>query len=327
MDPAPPRLVDAGLDAGESMRVLFKDVFGHEMTPGLWHWKYGPGRGQGVGLVDHGRMVAHFGGMTRRVSYLGQPALACQVCDVMVAPAARSSLSRSGPIQRVSAAFLEQHVGDGRAHRVGFGFPNHRAFKVGERLGLYAAVDEVVQASWVADPLALSGSGLRVGDPGPAALTARPSVADRLWAAMRRDLPDSILGVRDAAWLNDRYLSHPVRHYVVTVVRGRWLRRPLGLIVTRQVDGVLELLDLLGPVQSFETLIRCAREKAATLGCSHVRAWITQSHARLFPLAPGSGADVVPIQVTVPANVHTPGPSPQSQRDRWFLMGGDADFT
>jgi hypothetical protein len=30
--------------------------------------------------------------------------------------------------------------------------------------------------------------------------------------------------------------------------------------------------------------------------------------------------------ITVPANVHTPGPV-EDLKDRWFLLAGDADFT
>ena len=155
-----------------AMRDLFRRIFGHEMSREHWQWKYGEGRGVGVALAREGRLVAHFAGLSRRVLRFGAPALAWQIGDVMVAPDANRALVRSGPLQKVSTTFIENEVGWGRSHRFGFGFPNERAFKVAERLGLYTAVDSVVRICWPARA---------APDPEPDS-----AGAGRRWALLRR---------------------------------------------------------------------------------------------------------------------------------------------
>ena len=99
----------------------------------------------------------------------------------------------------------------------------------------------------------------------------------------------------------------------------------------RLLPHAVELVDLLGQPRHFPRLLRHARRTAATLGRDRVEAWITASHKGWLKNAdPEPGADdsavVEPINVSVPANVHTPGYEPARLQGRWFLMGGDTDF-
>src|SRR5690606_30842030 len=99
-------------------------------------WKYADGRGSAVGLWSGGRLIAHYGGLERRVVADGQTVTTVQVCDVMVAPDARAALARRGALHQVTASFMESAVGDGRRFLFGYGFPTTRAFAVAEKLGL-----------------------------------------------------------------------------------------------------------------------------------------------------------------------------------------------
>ena len=143
---------------------------------------------------------------------------------------------------------------------------------------------------------------------------------------MAADFAQQIIGVRDADWLRYRYLSHPVLRYEVLLVRSRWLRRPLGIAVLRLHEQHLEVLDFVGPTAAWPALVAVARARAARGGLGRVDAWITQSQLHhVAGIAPDAFA-VAPLNITVPANIHTPGPVDEV-RERWLLLAGDADFT
>ena len=306
------------------MRELFAEVFGHEMSHPHWAWKYA--NGHALALLRDGRMVAHYGGLTRPVSYLGRPALACQVCDVMVRKSANTALARRGPLYQVAAAFLESQIGHGLPHLLGYGFPNRRAFLVAQRLGLYGEVDRIVRLDWTAlhnDP----ADGLRCSELGDPLAPADRRALDRLWRRMAAGLRDAIVPVRDARWLEHRYLRHPQPRYELLLVRRRWTRRLVGALVLRRHEQHLELLDLIGAPAQFGTLITVARQRAAAAGLERVECWITASQQQRLAHIDPPALTISETEIVVPANMHTAGPGVDALRGRWFLMSGDADFT
>jgi hypothetical protein len=320
------RLVDIGPAHASAMRQLFADVFRHEMSPEHWHWKYGDGRGRGIALMRGERMLAHYGGVTRRVLCRGEPVLASQSCDVMVDRRGQSGLVRHGPMSQVASTFLESQLGWGQPHRLGFGFPSDRAFGAAERLGLYAAVDAVTRASW---PPAQRRGGevaveLRAADLAPGG--RHRAAVDVLWAGMAESLRDAVVCVRDADWLHHRYFSRPGVAYEAFYLRRRWTRRPVGVVVLRRHEAHLEVLDLVGPPAAFPALIAHVRRRAADCGLQRVDCWITVSQLHLLSAIDPAAFTATPMNITVPANVHTPGPVDEV-RNRWFLLAGDADFT
>ena len=325
----PQRVVAVTPTRSAPMRELFAQVFGHEMSAEHWQWKYARGHGQAVALVEDGRVVAHYGGLTRELNVLGQPQRGCQVCDVMVAPQARRSLARRGPLYRIAATFLETQIGWGLPHAVGFGFPSSRHHEAADRMKLYAAVDRVVQLSWPAQPSAAAQAlPLRELPTFEGAAGRRwRRTADRLWQGMATDLADVVLGVRDSRWLQWRFIERPEVSYQLLLVCSRWLRRPLGLLVLRRRDDALELMDWVGRPRHWATLLAVARARAADAGLPQLRCWITASQqSRLAGLA-ADAPQVQDLSIDVPACSHTPGPDPASFKNRWYLMSGDADFT
>lgn len=308
---------------GDAMRRLFARVFGREMGAAEWRWKYAHGHGVGLLRAD-GELDAFYGGLTRRLLLRGRLVDGCQVCDVMVAPEARSSLGRQGPLHDITASFLEAEIGHGRRHAVGYGFPNDRALRVAERLGLYRRVDEVVELTWPAAPWAASVatavdmSTLIDADP----LWSR---IDSLWREMAAALGDSVLGVRDAAWLRWRYRDRPGAAHELLVRPAGPADRAGGAAVVRHHADQIECLDLIGDPSVWPDLLREVRQRAAALGCPVVRVWITASHeARLR--RGGDGATRAALNLHVPANAHTAGVPPEALQGRWLLMGGDTDF-
>jgi hypothetical protein len=259
----------------------------------------------------------------------GAEVAACQVGDVMVRPEANVGLTRQGAFHQVAATGLEQGIGWGRRHLLGYGFPNARALRVAQRLGLYEPVDQVLQLEWQARPSGrwrdhlldvqpVKVDRLQPGDPDW-------QVLQSLWDAMSAELPHALLPVRDPAWVRHRYGCRPGVAYQVHLLRRRIGGRALGAFVLRLHADHAELMDLIGSPGQMPRLVRAARSSAQAQGVGLLRAWITASHASRLddPADPAQRSD---IDVLVPTCCHTPGPAPDSLRGRWFLMGGDTDF-
>lgn len=316
----------------DEMRGLFAAVFGHEMSAAHWQWKYGGGRGLGIGVWQKGdegavpELMAHYGGVTRDILHFGQAARALQCVDVMVAQAGRGTLSRRGPMFLATATCLEHDIGDGTRHLLGFGFPNLRAYRLPEQLGLYGLVGRMVEVCW---PAQKSRPALRLAIRPLLAADADADIRmDACWSAMQASLGEFIVGVRDAAYLRHRYLAHPEKSYRLFLVQRRFGGDPLGVLVVRVVEEGgkrrCELLDVVCALPWLPLMLHHARRVAAAQRCQTLFAWVASN---MLPcLALPTEAEVVDLKICVPGNHWTAGPSIESQRDRWWLTGGDTDF-
>ena len=298
---------------------LFRASSGHHLSTALWQWKYGQGDRLGAGVWEDDKLVAFYGGRPRAISYFGQPAMALQVSDVMVHPSQRGELAHNSPFQMAAATSAELLVGDGRPHLLDFGFQARGQLLSLEALGLQAQVDSMTEIRWP------NLSGLPV-----MRIFARPlidsnaTLVDKLWLDMKRALRGSIVGVRDWAFVHSRYLMHPLRPYAVLLVRRRFSGAAVGVLVLRdrQEKGV-ELVDFIAPPERFQELLDVGRRFAGKLGRSEIFTWITASHADLLGVEAGRK---IPLDLLVPANIWTPGPSPDELRGHWWLMAGDTDL-
>jgi hypothetical protein len=313
-----PNWIAAGQEA--QCLDLFELAFGYRMDEALWRWKYRNAASPGVGVWRDGRLVAFYGAMPRPVLFCGKPATTVQIGDVMSHPAERAAMTRSGPFQIAASTFIERSVGYGRPQLFGFGFPTAKHLQLAQKLGLYEAVDQICELSWPAITAGWTQGLLRwaPASPGDAA------VIDRLWERMAADFKDSIIGVRDARYVQERYRQHPTVKYECLLVRRILTGAPLGLAVLRRPDPErVELVDLIAPRRSFAALLAVVRRRAADEGARRVTAWSTASHAKAFDR---TGAQQTPIDLMVPANVWSAGPSTDELRGRWWLMAGDTDF-
>ncbi|MDK2122786.1 methyltransferase domain-containing protein [Parachitinimonas caeni] len=306
----------------EAIRQLFGEVFGSELTPALWHWKYGDGRGRASGVWNtSGQLVAHYGGIGRPILYRGHPAAAAQIGDVMVAASERGTLSHRGPFMLAASYFLDNWMGYNKPYLLGFGFPTKRALATAARQKLYAEVGSVAELNWTPDasplpwtwslePLQLSSKGWR-------------EAVNGLWAEMAPEFADGIIGIRDASWIEHRYFHRPQTAYHLLLLRHKLSRRPQGLIVLRQFDDRVEWMDWIAPRQRWPQLAQAARWAAAKLGAPRLNAWISRPWQQAL-LA--TGATESDAGVVIPCNSWSPGPTADELRDRWFLTGGDTDF-
>ena len=299
---------------------LFEKAFGEPASAALWRWKYGDGRGRSIIAIRGDRVIAHYGGVSRRVHRNGQIERAIQITDVMVDPAERAVMTRSGAFLQVARASQEYYLGYEAEHNFGFGFPNQRHMQLAHRLGLYDEVERLVEMEWSAQPASTRLlTRAEVVDPS----RLDPREVDALWQRMRTGLADRILVVRDAGYWFYRYAENPSSHYVMLDIRHRVSRRVLGFMVLRRKEHEVQLLDVLAAPKYFRILIGHAQAQAAAWGVPVLHAWITRSSAHWFETL---GVRVKQTDIVIPLNAHLRMYATDEMRDRWFLMMGDTDF-
>lgn len=333
-NPTPSRwqAAQAAPEDSASIRALFKKVFKHEMSLSHWDWKYQHGRGEGV-VVRYGEdVVAFYGAVKRRVLCRGELTNTLQCVDTMVDTSQRGSLSKKGPYYLAATTFLKKFIGYNLPYLFGFGFPNARVMRLGEILGVQADIGSVVELEWPAQ-----ASNSVFGNEIQLSADSHASLIDEMWLAMNTDLKDRIVIVRDMDYLLYRYNDNPSHQYqfhLVTEESGK----PQGVLVSRHADGRLLILDLIAPLDSFQNIVVFAQNLAAQDGLKSVSTWITEPDASIFTSAktdavdlpanvlPPQGVVVRDIGVRIPTSVCSPGPSPESLQDAWFLLAGDTDF-
>lgn len=306
-----------------AMRGLFEQAFGQTMSQAMWDWKYGGGRGQAIGVWQDGQLIAHYGGVSRHIMYFGRPEWASQSADVMALPHARQSLGRASPFFTAAATYLEQSVGFGRRHLLGVGFPNERARRAAELLGLYGGpVGRLIEIAWKRPVKTGLSEILRQARPIDSESTVDRAVVNRLWARMSKALAHAVVGVRDADWLTYRYAQHPHHRYRLLLVTGA-LGRPLGVSVVRDHDdGRVELMDVIAAPRDISAVVEKTLQFVSVSGIKPLFAWICESMQPWF----GSVDSVSDLGIGISTNAWTAGPSAQELVNHWWLMGGDTDF-
>lgn len=298
-----------------AVATLFQAVFGHVLSRELWDWKYAAGSGNAVAASHKGVLIAHYGGIYRDVLLYGKPDWFLQICDVMVHPAERGVLTRQGPFFLTASTSAELYG------PFGFGFPNARHMRVGEKMALYSKAAQMVEIRWEPS-LAKFCLRTRVRS------LERHSVSDgvviqQLWAAMAHDLRGGVVGVRDQAYLERRYWSHPHNHYELLLVTARLTGKPLGVMVLHRLEGSCELMDIVAPLANVALVLDQARRMAGRWQCGYLHCWATQNHAPLFLACEGKEH---PLDVIIPTSCWTADPRAESFKDKWWLMSGDTDF-
>lgn len=308
----------AGKNQMAAALALFSKAFGKSMDARLWLWKYREAPKSGIGVWRNEQLVAFYGCAPRHLLFFGEPLAAVQSCDVMTDPTERGMLSREGPFFAATQTFSECCLSAAQGYRLAFGFPSDRHFRLGQRLGLYFKLDQIVELAWYCRRESPSLS-----------YKIRPwqhdahyqQKAEYCWSEMAASFADYVLPVRDAAFLEHRYLKHPLFKYDCLLVQSRWSAKPLGIAVLRQHDDWVELIDLIGHRDSLTTLLAAARRFTAASGRQQLRGWITSGCAAL--LSTGDN-QICETGITIPL-AKNPALARISEQ-KWFLMAGDSDF-
>ncbi len=313
----------AGTFTLDEVRPLFERSFEVPFSAAVWQWKYGNGRGRAVGARQQGQLIAHYGGAPRDIRYFGAPSRAVQICDVMVLPEHRSFVSRDTLFFKTAATFLEQQIGNCAEHLLGFGFPNARVLKVACRLGLYDVTDRFIELHYPRE-CATASDGLKVLPLELANEDARADVA-QCWQRMAESLQNGIVGVRDLDYLQYRYCQHPLwieGGYESLAVWPEEASAPLAIVVLKRLGQERLLMDIVAAVQDMPAALEAVRRSLAQqqLGL-HARITRAQSAALLLP-----GTVVHELDIEIPCNAWTRGPSAATLAGAWWLTAGDMDF-
>lgn len=320
----------AAIDSFEPVEIadLFQKSFNVDFDAALWRWKYQKGDGRCVVARSDkdGPIVAHYGGAPRHIYYFGSPAMAIQVCDVMVLPEIRRQYGKSSLFFKVAASFLEREIGNTVKHLLGFGFPNQKAMNIAMRLGLYEKTDDFVEViyprrdrreenpKYVVNPLDQEDE-------------EQQRELDGLWDAMRKDFEDNIIGVRDWGYIQYRYFEHPFatsHRYQCVTIRNSLSTEPLAIAILQDRENYRLIMDLICPRASFSTAISALNQKLSESSQAQgLKMWITRG---ALPRIMSDGAIVNELGIEIPCNSWNPGPSAASLYGRWWLTAGDMDF-
>lgn len=311
-----------GREYEKDISDLFGRVFHQTMGPSFWQWKYGSDLNREIGVWREGRLIGHYGGMARSILFFGQPETAVQIGDVMVDAAERGVLTRKGPFFLMAATFLECYIGYGKPYLIGFGFPNDRAMKVAEHLGLYTEVGRMVECGWnTRSRFPLFGSRVLTITNMPSKLSI--AHVNECWQRMAADLKTAIVGVRDWAYLQHRYLNHPNHQYQIFLVKNRFSGYVRGILVLHYTAEGCEIMDMISPLAEIPLLVTHARRLAGMQGVQRVFCRITENFVSCFA---STGGESKPLNIRIPANNWSDGPMPGQLKDHWWLTSGDKDF-
>jgi hypothetical protein len=120
-----------------------------------------------------------------------------------------------------------------------------------------------------------------------------------------------------------RYLDHPHQHYQIARVKNRFGGRTRGVMILRYDPQGCELVDLITPLNDIPLLITHARRLAGAHGATRLFCRITENFADNFAITGGTPHTV---NIRIPTNIWSTGPSPKTLKGHWWLMSGDMDF-
>lgn len=304
--------------------ALHTRVFGPGAGDDWYQWKYVDGHGLGTGVWHAGELIAHCGGLPRRLWQMGRAETGLQIGDVMVAPEWRGILTRHGPFFHASQGLYAGHVGARHGHSLAFGFPNERHMRLAVALKLAWDAGPVLSMVW-------HMNGPRQSAPGWAwhwtelmPLDAGFDIAiDAAWSRMRAASDELILGERDRAYVSWRFCRRPGRTSRFFALRRSWARSPVGIAVLDFSTPQAQWLDWIGEPRWMNVAARACVAQAQAAGASSLMAWATPAVAKFLS---ESGY----AEQTVTARLGIPRASALTEEEAleacWWFMGGDTDF-
>jgi len=220
----------------EGITSLFREVFRKDMDVGQWRWKYLSTQHRPYSKIaqdDTGRIIGHAGAIRLRGILEGRPIPFFQIVDVMVHPEYRGYMGRRNLFGSIMRGLFEEIARDFDTVLC-YGFPGRRPYILGERMGIYEAVEEAVEIIIRPQKRWAPMIGLRQVDWGDGRL-------EDLWKTIQGEYRLSL--IRDSHYLQWRYASNPFFSYRLL---GLFiLGRLKGWFVIRQEGKKVLIIDLL----------------------------------------------------------------------------------
>jgi hypothetical protein len=331
----------------QALTSLFETVFGRRMSEREWRWKLAPTyKVPNVWLATHSdQPIFQYAAMHTRFKLDERTHDVMVSVDTMTAPAFR----RQGLLTEVAARAYDAWRDAGIAFVIGL--PNQQWGSRARALGWR----ELFPLQWLARPLRPEALiARRLGLPGLGRLPIFGTVWNRfanrrlrrrsdievtqaesagvefdvIWDRCRTDTAFS--AVRDAEWIERRFMSSPARSYQVLVARrgnlpAAWLTYSLNRNEGRTTAQLVELFAAEGDTESSAALmlelLRRLGEQAADLVYTlavpgtPLFAWFRSIG---FMRGPSFGVQLVPLATDVPLERLQSPPA-------WRLTGADFD--
>ena len=302
------------------LQPLFEAVFKHPVSLELLNWKYGDQRGESwLAESVNGQPMMHCGLYFRDVMLGGDLLRAAQLVDLM-APATSRGLSRkTSPFAVLMQTILAGLPRPDNPLGIAFGFPSDRAMRLGERMGVYRAVDSLMELEFapICRRFGPRQRVLSLDD------TADAAILEELWATMQSDLSAFAVGVRNVHYLKQRYLAHPEKRYTLLLIESFWRKQPIGVAVIGPHAGRRELLDIVCAWQNVPEVIGAAQCWQAENSCKALYFSLTERFARQLEFLAVRNEST---QFRIMANPFAPTATIASLESRWWLTGGDTDY-
>lgn len=294
---------------------LFREVFGREMSLDEWDWKYKSAGDQkiysSVAVSKTHGIVAHYGCMARRMTYQGKEVYGLAIGDVMVHPKFRGTKL----FKKVTMLSPEESGKEGIS--IGYGFPNERAMRLPEKLGLYEKVEDVFESTkdvgivtnWARFFYKLFP--LRYDD----------KRINYLWQTVKPELQLAL--VRDADYLTWRYKNHPFFVYELWGLKKRWGSELLGLAVLRREDTKMFIIDFLCTMDMLDVLFLKVENYAHAVGSKTIVLWHPEY---LKNRLEGLGYVAAPSITCIPRSTHKAFLPKDKLKGIFFYTMGDTDF-
>lgn len=273
----------------EQVRTLFRACFGKELSSGAWTWKYRNSYlgSSSVVAEDHGRIVAHYGGLKMRFSWNGTTHDAYQGCDAMTHPEYQSR----GIIVKTALGFYEANPG----REFMFGFPSER--------------HAVVAARWLGwhEHTFINEMRKKVGGAGPRARFLRVETG---WEKVTADAIDRVCEeerargkcslVKESGYLFWRFRNHPDRKYEITAFRGLVGNDVKAFAITLEQGEELWVLEVIsrGGVKLIK-ILNSLEQRAAARGMKTIRLWMNLREPQCDELRAGGYREEKGIPLTL----------------------------
>lgn len=313
----------------EDLLALHRRIFNSDAQQDWFAWKYEHGHGDGVGIWNADQeLIAFCGGVPRQFLQQGQAAGFLQIGDLMVSPEWRGIMVRKNPFWYACDHFYRTRLGKGNAFKVGFGFTHSRSHRLHIKQGLSWDGGSVQHLQWQTSPEANHGRLMWLWRTQALAHDAPHlrCILEKAWQAMRQEVGDYTIGVRDAAYCLWRFTQRPDKQYRLFALRRLWDRQPLGVLVMSQPSypgEAAQWLDWIGPLRHMEQACLAALRIASQDGAAAMTAWASPAVAQWLegtqPIILGSVAE---IGILTPSDLD---PDQASSLNIW-LMAGDTDF-
>lgn len=253
--------------------ALWHLAFGRELDEAIWRWKYAENPfGQRILLCldDNGIALVMYSGVPYRATWNGRTVEIVQLMDIMSHPDYR----KTGLFVKAADAFFDHFAGGDSV--LYYGIPGRYHFDIGAKYLKYSELESGVaylrgDTSFLArNPRVFGGRAERID--------RATTKLDDVWSALQSHFP--LAAIRDAAFVDWRFLQNPIRDYRVYLYRSGLSKRPQGYAAVGVEGDTARVVDILVPPDQV-LITDFTGQIAADLGrkgIETVETWMPWSH-------------------------------------------------